>query len=95
MALYRVRAHIHHYTEYMELDDIAAAAGSLTDMISAYNESECRTLCLCAPHVCAHGAVRDECGRYPKSPWGAHQHNCMHECRVVFAVEADEQDYGD
>jgi len=49
MALYRVRAHIHHYTEYMELEDIAAAAGSLTDMISAYNESECRTSCLCAP----------------------------------------------
>jgi hypothetical protein len=51
MALYRVRAHIHHYTEYMELEDIAAAAGSLTDMISAYNESESRTSGLCAPRA--------------------------------------------
>ena len=40
MALYRVRAHIHHYTQYMELADIAEAASSLTNVISAYNELE-------------------------------------------------------
>lgn len=40
MSLYRVRAHIHHYTAYMEEADISAAASSLTDMISSYNEIE-------------------------------------------------------
>lgn len=40
MSLYRVRAHIHHYTAFMEEADISAAASSLTDMISSYNESE-------------------------------------------------------
>lgn len=38
MSLYRVRAHMHHYTQYMEADTFTAALASLTDVISAYNE---------------------------------------------------------
>lgn len=40
MALYRVSAHLHHYTQYMEVSEIAEAAGSLADLVSAYNELE-------------------------------------------------------
>lgn len=38
MHLYRVRAHLHHYTQYVEQSYFHEALASLTDVISAYNE---------------------------------------------------------
>jgi tubulin epsilon len=40
MHLYRVRAHSHHYTDFMDPRHFQDALGTLTDTISAYNELE-------------------------------------------------------
>lgn len=40
MQLYRVRAHMHHYTDYMDASIFNDALTSTMDVISAYNESE-------------------------------------------------------
>jgi hypothetical protein len=38
MHLYRVRAHVHHYTEFMDASIFHDAAANITDIISEYNE---------------------------------------------------------
>lgn len=77
MRLFRVRAHLHHYTEFMEEAEVARAATSLTDMISAYNEGACaptrfRVRCCAVPcravprallRASCRCALRASCGR--------------------------------
>lgn len=40
MQLYRSRAHMHHYTQYMDFENIKAAGMALADVVSSYNEVE-------------------------------------------------------
>lgn len=40
MHLYRVRAHMHHYTDFMDQGVFREALSNLTDIISEYNERE-------------------------------------------------------
>ena len=35
---YRVKAHVHHYTEYMSLDAIDESVGIVSDLIDQYAE---------------------------------------------------------
>jgi tubulin epsilon len=44
MSLYRVRAHMHHYTQYMDGEMFRDAVTQVMDVISSYNESKC-SLC--------------------------------------------------
>ncbi len=40
MSLYKVRAHIHHYTQYMDGEVFRESLTQVMDVISAYNEME-------------------------------------------------------
>lgn len=78
MALYRVRAHVHHYTQYMEAEEFTTALASLTDVISAYNEGTSRAFV----HACA-------CERVSRPAVATAQHPAQHprECAVESAED--------
>lgn len=42
MQLYRVRAHVHHYSQFMDMETFTEALSTVTDTISSYNESAYR-----------------------------------------------------
>ena len=39
MRLYQARAHLHHYLEYLEASEMAAAAETVTGLIADYVEA--------------------------------------------------------
>lgn len=67
MSLYRVRAHAHHYTQYMDSSLFHDALTNMMDVISAYNEgkpqctsSACTCFCwhMPRPLACSFAAAR-------------------------------------